>query len=285
MLEKIKNITKQKAQGIVEYALLLAFVVGIAMMLNGGDLGGAVQGVFEDVSILLGGEITAAKNYPSYFKDWRTKTTEELKGISQKDRLKADREALSLIASYFLEKTVDEVHDQMGEFTKAYNNCDQWFVDNLDQSRMGPGEDGWSEIMVPLSYRGMDYDIGGYYWLESSNNSALIKEMAGAENNAQTDKWNGRSQTKDRVFYSDEMIGSGSADRAVAMRVHYDSEGKVDQVRIAAQSGVKTQTAKVENQVVNSAGYSAFSGESESLKGLDITVSGSSSDYRYKVNN
>ena len=60
MLEKIKNITKQKAQGIVEYALLLAFIVGIAMMLNGGDLGGAVKGVFEDVSILLGGEITAA---------------------------------------------------------------------------------------------------------------------------------------------------------------------------------------------------------------------------------
>ena len=31
---------KQKGQGIVEYALLLAFVVGIAMMLNGANLGG-----------------------------------------------------------------------------------------------------------------------------------------------------------------------------------------------------------------------------------------------------
>ena len=55
MLEKIKNITKQKAQGIVEYALLLAFVVGIAMMLSGADLGDAITGVFDNVANVLAG--------------------------------------------------------------------------------------------------------------------------------------------------------------------------------------------------------------------------------------
>ena len=45
---------KQKGQGIVEYALLLAFVVGIAMMLNGANLGGAVKGVFDDVASAWG---------------------------------------------------------------------------------------------------------------------------------------------------------------------------------------------------------------------------------------
>ena len=44
---------KQKGQGIVEYALLLAFIVGIAMMLNGSNLGGAVKGVFDDVAMVL----------------------------------------------------------------------------------------------------------------------------------------------------------------------------------------------------------------------------------------
>ena len=46
---------KQKGQGIVEYALLLAFIVGIAMMLNGSNLGGAVKGVFDDVAMVLAG--------------------------------------------------------------------------------------------------------------------------------------------------------------------------------------------------------------------------------------
>ena len=44
---------KQKGQGIVEYAMLLAFIVGIAMMLNGSNLGGAVKGVFDDVAEVI----------------------------------------------------------------------------------------------------------------------------------------------------------------------------------------------------------------------------------------
>ena len=43
----------QKGQGIVEYALLLAFIVGIAMMLNGANLGNAVKGVFDDTAELI----------------------------------------------------------------------------------------------------------------------------------------------------------------------------------------------------------------------------------------
>lgn len=46
---------KRKGQGIVEYALLLAFVVGIAMMLNGANLGSAIKGVFDDVANVLAG--------------------------------------------------------------------------------------------------------------------------------------------------------------------------------------------------------------------------------------
>ena len=50
--DKIKH---KKGQGIVEYALLLAFIVGIAMMLNGTNLGSAVKGVFDDVALVLSG--------------------------------------------------------------------------------------------------------------------------------------------------------------------------------------------------------------------------------------
>ena len=37
----------------MEYALLLAFIVGIAMMLNGSNLGGVVKGVFDDVAEVI----------------------------------------------------------------------------------------------------------------------------------------------------------------------------------------------------------------------------------------
>lgn len=49
ILEHLKNrYMSQKAQGIVEYALILAFVVAIAIFITSGDnsLSGAIRGVF-----------------------------------------------------------------------------------------------------------------------------------------------------------------------------------------------------------------------------------------------
>ena len=54
MVKVLKYLERnQKGQGIVEYALLLAFIVGIAMMLNGANLGNAVKGVFDDTAELM----------------------------------------------------------------------------------------------------------------------------------------------------------------------------------------------------------------------------------------
>ena len=49
ILEHLKNrYMSQKAQGTVEYALILAFVVAIAIFITSGDnsLSGAIKGVF-----------------------------------------------------------------------------------------------------------------------------------------------------------------------------------------------------------------------------------------------
>lgn len=48
ILEHLKNrYMSQKAQGIVEYALILAFVVVVAAaLINGGDLSNAVKNIF-----------------------------------------------------------------------------------------------------------------------------------------------------------------------------------------------------------------------------------------------
>lgn len=204
-----------------------------------------------------------------------------------------------MIASYFLGKTQDEVHKLMAGdgntpgFSNTYNNAASWISTNLDASRMGPGEDGWSQIMVPLSYWNTDFDANGYYWLECSSNVNLINAMAGQDNSSivHAGKENfsvdnttqNRSATHNRLFYSDGMIGADSANRAVAVQVHYNGD-TVDQVRVSAQTGVLQQNKKIENKYNMSPGNSALNGQSTAVPGLDLTVTGSSSDYKYKVN-
>ena len=52
ILEQLKNrYMSQKAQGIVEYALILAFVVVVAAaLINGGELSNAVKNVFNNTT-------------------------------------------------------------------------------------------------------------------------------------------------------------------------------------------------------------------------------------------
>ncbi|MBR1696726.1 MAG: hypothetical protein IJ712_00660 [Anaerovibrio sp.] len=51
---KIMRYLEQKAQGMVEYALILAFVVGIAAALTSSDgIKGAIENTFEKVTTTL----------------------------------------------------------------------------------------------------------------------------------------------------------------------------------------------------------------------------------------
>ena len=108
MLEKLRNILKQKGQGIVEYALILAFVVGIGMMLNGSNLGGAVIGVFDDVAAVLGGG--KGNKYAIAFDKWHDKSREWLiANTSPEERYEADKQAIQNIADALIGKTDQEL--------------------------------------------------------------------------------------------------------------------------------------------------------------------------------
>ena len=110
MLIKIRNMLKEKGQGIVEYALLLAFVVGIAMMLDGANLGGAVKDTFDKVAAVLGGE----KKYADLLKEWGKLNRSDLMNIDNEKRIKTDQEALANIAGFFVGKTRDFKDDIIG---------------------------------------------------------------------------------------------------------------------------------------------------------------------------
>ncbi len=52
LIQKIKS--SEKGQGMVEYALIIAFVAAIAIFaLGDGGLGGAVSGAFENASTMI----------------------------------------------------------------------------------------------------------------------------------------------------------------------------------------------------------------------------------------
>ena len=324
MKKNLKKIIIEKGQGLTEYVLIIAFIAGVAFMMFGGNgsLKGTVVGTFtETVSILANlfgeddGYVTASKiNYTKAFNDWRDKSSEELKELaSSAERLKADQEGLASIANCFLGLTQSQVEKLMGVgvgnnqnqgYSNTFSSAPSWLTTNLDASRMGPVNDNWSEIMVPLSYWNTNLDNDGYIWLEASKNVNLIKDMAGEVDRPITATKNNvpvthdgkdfqRTGLTDRVFYSDGMIGSDSSNRAVTVQVHYNGD-TVDQVRVQAVEGVKQQDKQIEyvkgkfDGYDMSPGYSALlgeSGKSKPVKGLDLTVTGTQGNYKYKVNN
>jgi len=83
----LKHYLNRKRQGLTEYVLLLAFIAGLAMMLNGANLGGTVKGVVNDLSALLGGE---KKTYAGYYKEWSKLSAAELVKIDNAQRVQAD---------------------------------------------------------------------------------------------------------------------------------------------------------------------------------------------------
>ena len=300
MRKDLKKVITENGQGLTEYVLILAFIAGIAFVMFGseGNLKGKLVYTFTKAVNTIGGlfdenygYVTASQNYSTYFDNWRDKKSNELKGISAEERLKADQEGLSMIASYFLGKDKEGVLLAMAGFANAYGN-NKWMTTNLGNYNK-VDENGWSDVLVPLSYKLADYDNEGYIWLEASKNSALIKEMTGENTVDIQVNGNKRTVLNDRMFYSDGMIGDDSASRAIAVKVHYATEGenagKVDKVWIAAQSGVKEQQSNNDPKLSNnrgklSPGASAIAGESKSVDGLELIVTGSSSEYQYKIN-
>ena len=104
---KFSNYLKQKGQGIVEYALLLAFVVGIAVALQGVGLKDAVVGVFDDVATVLAGG--KESQYASALTKWGNMSTADLHAADPNERLAADKEGLANAAEFFLGKEIENL--------------------------------------------------------------------------------------------------------------------------------------------------------------------------------
>lgn len=245
MLTRILTITKKKGQGIVEYAVLLAFVVGLAVMLQGVGIRGAIKDTFDNVVVLLRGN-----PYAPYFQAWHDKTSEWLsENISSEERLQADQEALARIARAFIGLDEDKVGDLIGKLSLNKDKKAQF--DNLNNYKEAPGKDGWSNTLVPLSYtsNGLDDDVENKQYIHLDYNGNVdtvnlltngVEAYKGVNKNDPSDSpFDNKTSAAvgDRIFYSDGMInanGNSAENKMVTLQVHY-SNGVVDQVKIQAR--------------------------------------------------
>ena len=227
---------KQKGQGIVEYALLLAFVVGIAMMLNGANLGGAVKGAFDDVASVLGGEIKE-NAYVAGFKKWSTMKKSDLENEDAAARLAADQAALDNIAMSFFGKTQEQLKSLTGQ--NMYANGNKNFYGTTDGQNDGPKGDEYGDnkySVLLMNYKDNDtqnasgIDIG--YKTETYLNTGWLQGTDRDSKATSNQDWKNTS-TNTRYFYSDGMINNAYGSQ-VRAQFHIGSDGTVDSVRVFA---------------------------------------------------
>ena len=296
IMKVCKSLLSQKGQGLVEFALVLAFCAGIGVAAREAGFGEAIDNLLgsgeqtEDVAAAIGGPPSLERmRYGQYLAKWGKFTSEGLTAIRNEERITGDQKGLVAIASTLLGKNVDGVIEQMGKFSNKVDNTAPYAENSTKRDYIKAQSDDWSKVLVPLSYKNFnqqDKDKTGYIWFAARNNAETINTMTG--NDATAEIYNkpksdvkskagdllvgsqGKTVSVDRIFYSDEMIASD--DRAVVLQVHYNRETKlVDKVHIVAMLGDGNQATS--------------SNPPAAAKGLDITVTGSTSDLRYTVNN
>ena len=227
MLEKIRATAKQKGQGIVEYALLLAFVVGIAMMLNGSNLGGAVKDTFDNVAVALGG----VKDYASAIKNWSSLSKADILKEDKAKRIAADQEALANIGEFFIGMSRDAVKQLLE------NDCTKMqtlvHVGENDAEKMNNNVvgDGLSYVME----RDINKDV-----IRKEHINDVIHWM---QHDYGTHDGNGYSNNFDfnsgnRYFFSDYPVNNMPADgnkyygNGIKLQLTYDSHNTVSQALV-----------------------------------------------------
>ena len=258
MLERFKVTLKEKGQGLIEYALILAFVAGIAMMLfsGNGNLKDTLISTFSETARILAGICNdKAKNYADYFRSWRDLSLADLAAQDSNERLLADQMALDIIAKAFIGKDFEEVKDLMRTYTRGEN------LINIEKFDPKDGLNGYSEsTLVPLSFELVQEADGSYYtWLQTEENRNLVSQVLASDAQiiGRDDTALKRTRVEDGIFYSDAMISSdGNPLRTVNLRLHY-TDGKVDSVDIAARQG-KWNGTSIDNLNLNvtNSGYS-----------------------------
>lgn len=259
---------KQKGQGIVEYALLLAFIVGIAMMLNGANLSGAVKDTFDSVANLLAGNSSNSSSssntntYAQRTSQWRQYATDEelLANASSEERLKSDQELLVSIGEMFLGQKLSDVEGMLAQYNThiAYGTAEDptgYIWDNRSKyTNPADATMNESDDVTLFKYRDpKNSDQKIIAENDSTHNYARAAELITQGTVKESDFDPTTKTANQRVFYSDNMIDQGMARK------------------INARFGVDETTKEITS--VHLYARRDNSSDNSAINGLDLTVS------------
>ena len=210
MVKKIRTITKQKGQGIVEFAILLAFVVCIGMMAN---FSGEVQARFNKVLDLVGGK----KDYTYAIESYSKLSKDKLQEVDEAIRVQMDQEALANIGRFFIG------HDE--QFVKKYLLNSK--PDNACLLHYGEVVDENGNVKSYLYYNKDDKNTRSDKKDEIAKTSDVIHWMRG--------DFGLYDETSNAIVpdsYATASYDTKDAGNGVKITLKYDNKGKVSEAII-----------------------------------------------------
>lgn len=205
----------------MEYAVLLAFIVGLASFLFGnGGIKDGVVGVFDSVAELLGGG--KENKYVTAFKKWGTMDYDKLVNESKAARIEADIEALNNIANYFngLDMNLEDIQASLGEQYRDHiqlNSTPDKNVEGAQVLQYWGTEDNETALSKIRNTSALD-------WMQQNYDTSFDKSYTG--------NWSGVSKSE-RYFFSDELNSDeGSSEKKVKVAFTTDSNGNVTGTRV-----------------------------------------------------
>ena len=245
---KINRFLNKKGQGVVEYAVLLAFVVGLAVMLNSGNPGDGVKGSFDNIVALFRGEDVQGKGQSGYValnKRGKNQLHDYTTGqdlVDDKLRIEADQQSLANIAEFFIGKSRDEVKSALSGSDGTNPSDGVNILDYKDWTEEGSYTAG--DIKTGLSdckdSVAVDRTNGRIYnWMQGDYGGA----------NGYNSDYNYDSGT--RYLVSNYMINPNEAtpnsnakwidNRTVRVVLTYDSNNQVSESRVYITRGERTK--------------------------------------------
>ncbi len=232
----IRNYLNKKAQGIVEYAILLAFVVGLGVTLQGVGIKDNVVSVFDSVATMLAGG--SENTYAAAFDKWHDKTREWLlANTTSEERYEADKQALQNIAEFLLGKTDEELiaYGIDTSYNRYKNN--KWY----EGARIFADFDVENNNHLTYYKGGLNDDqvLNWMYGSTYDNSVNVISKEGGSDP---------RTYSSARYFYSDGMIAdTGTAEKKVMVHVSFGEDGTVSESRVWVEMQNNVSNEALEN--------------------------------------
>ena len=206
MIQVRNYLSNKKGQGIVEYSVLLSFIVILAMTLQTFDVKGSIMGVFDDVVVVLGGE--PGNSHAGSSNNWNRMSKSDLMKISNDDRIAADQESLANVGTHFLGMTKAQVKAELGYENASGGILLGHYKENDDGSSSYTMTNGANTI----NYMQGDYSLSTSY---DSSQRYMYSDFAISDVNNKNSSEYDKNGNGIKAFFT------------------YDSKGVVTEARIA----------------------------------------------------